>query len=281
MAETFLSPVLVAVRTGHHPGFDRIVFDFDGGLPSHLKARWSDGPRYRGSGAPMDVHGNAFLEVEMFAHTSNEAYGGPGVTDPARAIGLPNVNDMRGAWSYEGAITVGFGLMQRTEIPRTFTLENPSRFVVDISTDFPQRWARVYFVDEDRATSGQEPIVRHVFRRVPFPAVSRGQLHRFYAGPTPAEKRDGLVVVHSLVLPGSLEEEHRTGFTDLRVSNGVLHMAFNRPCSSGGSTITPANQLMPTLTYWSTVDHVKLYDEDGSTADPTGRSDSIPACLEP
>lgn len=280
-SETEGPSVLTAVRTGHHPGFDRIVFDFEGGLPSHREVRWSDGPRYPGSGAPMNVHGDAFLEVTLHAHTSDELYGGPGLADPDRAIALPNLNDMRAAPSFEGVVTVGFGLMKRTEILRTFTLENPSRYVIDVSTDFPQRWAPVYFFDEDRVVTGEEPLVRHVLRRVPFPAVANGQLHRFYAGPTPAEADDGLILVHSLVLPSGLEQDRRTGFTGLRVSDGVLHMRFTRPCSSGGSTMTVAGELMPTLKYWSTVDHVKIYDEDGTTQEPTGRSDSVPVCLEP
>jgi hypothetical protein len=273
--------VLVGVRAAHHPGFDRIVFDFEGPVPDHRTVEWSEGPRHGGSGALMSLHGNAFLEVNMFAHTPDElGRGGPIHPGDHLSLGLPNLNDVSGVWSFEGVTSVGIGVMHRTEILRAFTLENPSRYVIDVSTDFPQRWARVYFVDENRAAVGTEPVVRHVLRRVPVPAVATGQLHRLFAGPTPAERESGLVLVDSLV-PVSRGTDHKSEFTDLRVSDGVAHVRLTRPCSSGGSTITLANQLMPTLKYWSTVDAVKIYDEAGTTAEPGGRSDSIPACLEP
>jgi hypothetical protein len=273
--------VLVGVRAAHHPGFDRIGFDFEGPVPSRHDVRWSAGPRYAGSGALMNVHGDAFLEVNLFAHTPDElGRGGPILPGDHRSLGLPNLNDMSGVWSFEGVTTVGIGVMRRTEILRAFTLESPSRFVVDVSTDFPQRWARVYLVDENRAAVGTEPVVRPVMRRVPVPAVATGQLHRLFAGPTPAERRSGLVLVDSLV-PVSRGTDHRSEFADLRVSGGVAHVRLTRPCSSGGSTITVADELMPTLKYWPAVDAVKIYDEAGTTAEPRGRSDSIPDCLEP
>ena len=47
------------------------------------------------------------------------------------------------------------------------------------------------------------------------------------------------------------------------------------------ATFTVANLIRPTLRQFSNVDYVKIYDPSGHTERPTGRSDSIPACLEP
>jgi hypothetical protein len=52
-------------------------------------------------------------------------------------------------------------------------------------------------------------------------------------------------------------------------------------CSSGGSTVTIAGEIMPTLRQFATVDWVKIYGPGGHTADPTGPTDSIPDCLNP
>jgi hypothetical protein len=51
--------------------------------------------------------------------------------------------------------------------------------------------------------------------------------------------------------------------------------------ASNGATVTVANLIMPTLKQFPSVDHVKLYDPSGHTQQPGGRTDSIPASLEP
>ena len=35
-------PTLVAIRAAHHPGFDRIVFQFTGGLPTSHHVQYVD-----------------------------------------------------------------------------------------------------------------------------------------------------------------------------------------------------------------------------------------------
>jgi hypothetical protein len=45
--------------------------------------------------------------------------------------------------------------------------------------------------------------------------------------------------------------------------------------------VTVAGEIMPTLRQFASVDYVKIYDPAGTTEQPIGRSDSVPACLEP
>jgi hypothetical protein len=52
-------------------------------------------------------------------------------------------------------------------------------------------------------------------------------------------------------------------------------------CGSGGSTFTVAQEIIPTLTQFPTVQYVKILDPDGNTEEPDGPSNSIPECLEP
>ena len=70
-------------------------------------------------------------------------------------------------------------------------------------------------------------------------------------------------------------------FTRLGVRAGVARVQLVGGCSSGGSTVTIAGEIMPSLRQLATVDFVKIYDPQGRTENPTGRVDSIPACLEP
>lgn len=50
--------------------------------------------------------------------------------------------------------------------------------------------------------------------------------------------------------------------------------------SSGRSTFTIANEIMPTLKQFAGVRWVKIYDQHGRTERPLGHSDSIPLSLE-
>ena len=98
-----------------------------------------------------------------------------------------------------------------------------------------------------------------------------GLMDRLFAGPLPAERRAGLRLVRS----------RATGYADLAVAGGVARVRLTGGCSSGGSTVTVAGSILPTLRHLPTVEWVKILDPAGQTADPTGSTDSVPACLEP
>ena len=96
-------------------------------------------------------------------------------------------------------------------------------------------------------------------------------MDRLYAGPTERERAQGL----RLVLSGT------TGYDDLAISGGTARVRLLGRCRSGGSTVTIAGSVLPTLKQFDTVDRVKVLDAAGTTQDPTGPGDSTPACLEP
>jgi hypothetical protein len=54
-------PTLVGIRAAHHPTFDRIVFDFSGGLPATREAAYVPELIGDGSGLPVPVAGRAIL----------------------------------------------------------------------------------------------------------------------------------------------------------------------------------------------------------------------------
>lgn len=130
---------------------------------------------------------------------------------------------------------------------------------------------KVWFLDQAHATTGQEPIFVPVDRKVQPPALAAGALDALFAGPTAAEQTAGL----RLVTSGA------TGYTRLHIQSGIAYVTLEGACSSNGSTMTIAGEIMPTLRQFASVDFVKIFAPDGSTESPTGAVDSIPTCLEP
>ena len=140
-----------------------------------------------------------------------------------------------------------------------------------IESDAESTSIQVFFLDEDRFATGDEPFVVGVERQVEPPAVATGALEALFGGPTAQETEAGL----SLVASGA------TGATVLQLADGVAQVQLLGGCDSMGATFTVANLLIPTLTQFDTIEWVKIYDPEGSTGQPDGPVHSIPACLEP
>jgi hypothetical protein len=130
---------------------------------------------------------------------------------------------------------------------------------------------QVYFLNEPNFNVGTEPYVTPVEREVDAADAERGALDALFVGPTAAEQDEGLRFVAS----------EATGFADLEIADDIARVRLTGGCSSGGSTFTVANEIVPTLKQFSEVGFVKILDPDGNTEEPEGQSDSIPECLEP
>src|SRR3954447_21751190 len=65
-------PTLVSVRAGHHPGFDRVVFVFRGGLAATPRAAY--GHKLLGGAPvlPIRIAGRAILQVSMSAAQAHD-----------------------------------------------------------------------------------------------------------------------------------------------------------------------------------------------------------------
>lgn len=261
-------PTLVGIRAAHHPGFDRLVLDFAGGLPSTHRVRYVDRIIADGSGLPVRLAGRARLEVVLKPANAHDA-NGP-TTLKRRAFALPNIMATVRAGDFEAVTTYGIGLARRMPF-HVFTLHHPDRVVIDVSTGFRTAPRSAYLFDEDAFMANQEPFFRPVTRPVPAARPLAGALDRVFAGPLLGERAHGLRLLRS----------HATGFADLRVTDGVARVRLTGGCSSDGSTVTVAGEIIPTLKQFASVDWVKIYGPAGHTENPTGHSDSIPACLEP
>jgi hypothetical protein len=72
-----------------------------------------------------------------------------------------------------------------------------------------------------------------------------------------------------------------TGYTRLDVTGGIARLYLKGACNAPDRTYTIAQPLFVNLKQFSTIQFVKLYDEQGATEKPDGSVDSIPACLDP
>lgn len=262
-------PTLVAVRAAQRGDVDRVVFQFRGGLPAERSAVYVRRLVADPKGTPVRIAGRAVLQVRFFpaaAHTE------AGVTTaPARvAFPLPNVMTAVRSGDFEAVLSYGLGLARQTPV-RVTTLRRPPRVVVAVRAGFDTSYRKVFFFDRDRFLANQEPFFVPVRRPIAErPAVAL--MDRIFAGPTAAEKAGGLRLLRS----------EARGFADLSISSsGVARVRLTGGCASGGSTVTVAGEIMPTLRRLGRVDFVKIYDPAGTTQTPAGRSDSVPACLEP
>jgi hypothetical protein len=264
-------PLLVAVRVGSHRTFDRVVWEFRGGVPTTRVIRYVRELRADGSGEPVRIAGSAILELTMFQANAHDENTGQS-TAPGRVVaGLGNVIEVVQSGDFEATVSYGVGLARRQAYTLR-TLRNPSRVVLDVRKDYRQATRTVRFLDAPRFNAGTPPYTRNVNRRVPAVAPATAVLHQLFAGPTSAERARGLRTVRS----------GATGFTRVTISGSkVARVYLKGGCNSGGSTFTVANLIRPTLKQFPSVRWVKISDPQGRTEAPTGRRDSIPACLEP
>ncbi len=267
-AQAPTTPTLVDIRAAHHADFDRVVFVFNGGVPSDVRTRYVDRLIADGSGLPVRIAGRAILLVRFEAaraHNSN----GPTVA-ARKTFALPNVMTTVRSGDFEAVVNYGIGLAKRTKV-NTFTLSNPARVVVDVRAAFPTVNRKVFFLDEDRFVANQEPFFVSRVRPVRAATPAVGVMDRLFAGVLPREHANGLRLLRS----------EAKSFADLSIGNDIARVRLTGGCNSGGSTVTIAGSIMPTLRQFDSVDWVKIYGPGGFTASPNGPSDSIPDCLNP
>ena len=123
-----------SVRIGMHEGYDRVVFDLEGDGAPGYSASYVQSAVESGSGAVLDVDGDAVLQVVVsgtrYPAEDEEYEGGPGLyaLDAAEVV-----EEVRLAGTYEG-LTQAFIGVDDVDTPfRVFTLSDPARVVVDVA----------------------------------------------------------------------------------------------------------------------------------------------------
>lgn len=258
-------PLLTGVRATHYAGYDRVVFDFYGGVPAKSTVSFVTGFREPGSGNAVPVAGRARLKVRFETARGHKLDGT--VTAPARtAWTTPNVLTTVPVGDSGDVVTYGVGLAKRTKVLRVTTTS--SKVVVDVEAAFPTVQRNVVFFAQG---FGDELYPVSVRRSVPAGAQAHGLMDRLFAGGTEAE---GSSVYFF--------DSDATGYTDLTVSSGeVARVRLVGGCSHAYDVRGIGDEIISTLRQLPDVSWVKVYDPSGRTQEPTGQVDSIPTCLEP
>ncbi len=132
--------LLKTVRVGRNPGFERIVFEFAGTPMPGYRVQWVDGPiTADGSGEPVDVAGEAFLEiivqpasgVDLSAPQLTIVYDGPDRIPVASQTEL--ITDLVRTGDFEAVLSWAAGTTEKVPF-RVLRLKNPTRIVVDLET---------------------------------------------------------------------------------------------------------------------------------------------------
>jgi hypothetical protein len=126
--------VLVAVRTGRHGGFERVVFEFTGPTPGYL-IRYVPRVTLGESDETVRLPGRAFLHISFLrarAHQLDDpnvaTFDGPGTRTP----GYPVLRQLTLANDWEDEVRFGAGLSRKAGF-RVLRLGDPTRIVIDVA----------------------------------------------------------------------------------------------------------------------------------------------------
>jgi hypothetical protein len=264
-------PVLAHVRVGRHPGYDRIVYQFSGPIPSY-RVQPVASLAEDGSGTPVWPGSPNLLQIRLEPTQAHTDRGRPTLTagELQATPGLPVLGQYRLIGDFEGVVSYGLRLRLHRPNLRVTELTNPNRLVVDLAHRHLAR-VQVSFLHRPNYLAGRQPELVTTLRAITPARVGQGALNAIFAGPTIAERARGLATVRS----------GATGATLQRITDRVAHVRLQGNPASNGATVTVATLITATLKQFPSVDYVKLYDPSGHTQQPGGRRDSIPACLEP
>ncbi len=123
-------PLLTLVQTGTPEQYDRAIFEFDGGIPGYRVEYVSPPITACGSGLPVEIAGNAFLQVRMYPAAAHDDTGAQTFEQTELAPNLPSLLEMEQICDFEGVVTWVLGLNQEVDF-RAFSLTD-ALLVVDV-----------------------------------------------------------------------------------------------------------------------------------------------------
>jgi len=117
-------------RVGLHEGYDRVVIEFDVGVPAH-ELSFVASVRQAGSGRPVDIPGEAIFLITLKNASGFNLESGEATVDRTVDVSaLTNIAHLQIVDDFEGQLRFGVGLKTRTD-PTVDTLADPPRLVID------------------------------------------------------------------------------------------------------------------------------------------------------
>jgi hypothetical protein len=130
----------------------------------------------------------------------------------------------------------------------------------------------VYFVNRVRYDADAPPFVVTGDRWARTNALPQTALNEYFKGPGATERFSfGWIALYNGF----------TGYSSLEIRNGVAHVYLTGTCTPDERDFNIADLIILNLKQFPDIRFVKIYDENGTTQDPSGLSDSIPTCLQP
>ncbi|SET98352.1 hypothetical protein SAMN04488546_4534 [Geodermatophilus poikilotrophus] len=122
------------VRTGRQDGYDRVVLETDGTGTPGWDVRYVDEAYSQGTGAPVEVAGDAVLQVTITGagypfDTGVEEWAGP---DPLPGNGTQTVTEVAWDATFEGTSVAFVGTTGEAPF-RVYALEGPTRVVIEVA----------------------------------------------------------------------------------------------------------------------------------------------------
>jgi len=120
------------IRTGQHPTFDRVVFEFDGGSVPGYRVEYVDKPiRSCGAGEIVQIGGYGFLLVQMSPAQAHTEEGQPTIETRDFAPDLAVLKELKSLCDFEANVQWVMGLSSPNRY-RVLELTNPARLVIDV-----------------------------------------------------------------------------------------------------------------------------------------------------
>jgi hypothetical protein len=121
------------IRIGRQSGFDRVVFEVGGTGTPGWDVRYVDQPSSQGSGDPIEIDGDAALQVTITGAqipdtTGVAEYDGP---NPVAGTGTKTVTEVAYDHVFEGTAVAFVGTSGQLPF-RVYALSNPTRVVVEV-----------------------------------------------------------------------------------------------------------------------------------------------------
>ena len=133
-------PTLVDIRVGAHPeeGYDRAAFEFEG-LPGY-SVRYQSEISYDGSGEPVDLDGDAFIQLVFNPARAHDDQGNSTLqTAPVTPVdvGLPSLCSYVLNGDFEGYVSVALGLAEKVGFNVDQLRQDNGNYVVFIDVAQP------------------------------------------------------------------------------------------------------------------------------------------------
>lgn len=120
------------IRTGQHPNFDRVVFEFDGDSVPGYRIEYVDKPiRSCGAGEIVQIGGYGFLLVQMSPAQAHTEEGQPTIKAREFAPDLAVIKELKSLCDFEANVQWVMGLSSPNRY-RVLELTNPARLVIDV-----------------------------------------------------------------------------------------------------------------------------------------------------